>query len=95
MIYLDHCATAPPPDEVIEAVADSMRIGWANPSSVHRAGQEARRRLELARVEICGLIGCREAELVLTSGGTEAADLAVRGALAVRSDHPVLVTSRL
>jgi cysteine desulfurase len=94
VIYLDHCATTPPEPEVVDAVTETMRAGWANPSSVHRAGQEARRRLELARAEICALLGCRESELVFTSGGTEAADLAIRGALGARAGG-VLVTSRL
>ncbi|MHC4428780.1 MAG: cysteine desulfurase family protein [Planctomycetota bacterium] len=94
VIYLDHCATTPPAPEVVEAVTETLRAGWANPSSIHRAGQEARRRLELARAEICALLGCRESELVFTSGGTEAADLAIRGALGA-SPGGVLVTSRL
>ncbi|MCC5827831.1 MAG: cysteine desulfurase [Phycisphaeraceae bacterium] len=80
-IYLDHNATTPPDDEVIEAMAEAQRTAWANPSSIHRLGQQARHALELARARLSELIGCRPAELVLTSGGTESNNLALQGLL--------------
>lgn len=94
-IYLDNSATTRPADEVVEAVAKALREEWANPSSVHRAGQTARRRVELARAEVADLIGSLDREIVFVSGGTEAANLAIRGSLAAQPDRPVLVTSRL
>ncbi|MEY3141950.1 MAG: hypothetical protein RLY21_443 [Planctomycetota bacterium] len=97
-IYLDSNATTRPADEVVEAVARSMREAWANPSSVHRAGGEAKREVELARESVARLIGCQEREIVFTSGGTEGASLAIRGSLehSAASDpaRRVLVTTK-
>ena len=95
MIYLDNNATTRPAGEVVAAMTGALESVWANPSSVHRAGQAARQKLELARESVCRLIGCRDRELVFTSGGTEAANLAIRGSLAIEPKRPVLVTSRL
>ena len=83
-IYLDNNATTRPADQVVEAVDEANRRLWANPSSVHRAGQEVRRALDLARAEDAELLGCRERELVFTSGATESNNLALRGIAAVR-----------
>jgi cysteine desulfurase len=94
-VYLDNAATTRPADEVVDAMAEVLRAEWANPSSVHRQGQAARRRVELARAEVARLVGCRDRELAFVSGGTEAANLAVRGGLAARPERGVLVTSRL
>lgn len=71
----------------------ALREFWHNPSSVHRAGQAARQRVELARQSVAGLIGAKAREITFTSGGTEAIDLAVRGVLAGREGG--LVTTRL
>ncbi|MCH8153586.1 MAG: aminotransferase class V-fold PLP-dependent enzyme [Planctomycetes bacterium] len=94
-IYLDHNATTKPAEEVVTAMIQALREGWANPSSMHRPGQAVRRQVELARESVCDLIGCRDRELVFTSGGTEAANLAIGGSLAAQSNRKVLVTSRL
>ena len=97
-IYLDSNATTEPAPEVVEAVARAMRDTWANPSSVHRAGGEAKRVVELAREAVARLIGCQERELVFTSGGTEGANLAIRGSLehfgAAEPGRRVLVTTK-
>ena len=76
-------------------MAEALRAGWANPSSLHRPGQAARRQVELARESVSRLIGCRPSELVFTSGGTESANLAILGSLAARPDRNLLLTSRL
>ncbi|MCP3902490.1 MAG: aminotransferase class V-fold PLP-dependent enzyme [Planctomycetes bacterium] len=94
-IDLDNNATTRPAPEVVEAVQAALREHWHNPSSVHRPGQATRQQLELARERLAKLIGCRDRDLVLTSGGTEAANLAVLGTLAHLHDRPVLVTNRL
>jgi len=83
-VYLDSNATTQPDPAVIEAVRDAFERWWANPSSVHRAGQEVRRRIELARSQVGDLLGCRDRELVFTSGATEANNLALRGIVALR-----------
>ena len=97
-IYLDSNATTAPAPEVIEAVARAMRDAWGNPSSVHRAGGEAKRVVELARESVARLIGCQEREIVFSSGGTEGANLAIRGSLehaaANEQRRRVLVTTR-
>lgn len=78
MIYLDHGATTPLRATALAAFAEaSARPG--NPSSVHASGQEARRRLEDARSALAGVLGCEPIEVVLTAGGTEAINLAIKG----------------
>lgn len=78
-VYLDHNATSPLRPEAFEAMAEALRAG-GNPSSVHRAGRAARARVEGARRQVGELVGARPAEVVFTSGGTEANNLALRGA---------------
>lgn len=95
MPYLDHNATTPPLPEVLEAVGSCLAEDWGNPSSTHRAGISARGRIELARDQVARLIGCRARDLLICSGGTEAANLAVRGVLATAGDGVGLATSRL
>lgn len=78
-------------------MAAAMRDTWHNPSSVHRAGQEARRLVELARASTAALIGAGPKQITFVSGGTEAIDLAIRGTLnrSHTGEPPVLVTSRV
>lgn len=82
MINLDNNATTPPLPEVIDAVTRALRDHWGNPSSVHRAGQAARREVDLARQAVASLLSVRPATITFTSGATESIDLALRGALA-------------
>jgi cysteine desulfurase len=91
-IYLDHNATTRPSPAVIEAVARGTAELWANPSSVHRGGQNARAAIELARAKLATLIGAKPRDLVLTSSCTEAIDMGVRGVLEAGGKN-VLVTS--
>jgi cysteine desulfurase len=81
VIYLDHNATTQPVPEVVEEMLDGLQKVWANPSSMHEPGQAARRALGDARARIAAFIGCQPAELVFTSGATEANHMAVLGAL--------------
>lgn len=78
-VYLDNNATTRPATEVAEAVDQATRLFWANPSSVHRMGQQVRQQLELARQSVADLIGAKPRELVFTSGGTESDNLALLG----------------
>ncbi len=80
-IYLDNNATTQPAPQVVEAMTDAADRLWANPSSVHRFGQMVKQKMELARSSLAKLIGCADSELVLTSGGTEANNLALWGLL--------------
>lgn len=78
-IYLDHNATTPVDPAVITAVTDAMRDEIGNPSSVHHFGQRAKARLDEARQQVAALINGAPAEIVFTSGGTEADNFALRG----------------
>ena len=79
-IYLDHNASAPLRPEVREAMLAVLGPP-GNPSSAHREGAQARSRLETARAEVAALLGAVPAEIVFTSGATEANNLALRGVL--------------
>lgn len=96
VLDFDHNATTRPSPAVVVAVSRALTHTWHNPSSVHRAGQTARRDVELARQSVADLIGARPREITFTSGGTEAIDLAIRGTLAAaNSAQRVLVTTRV
>lgn len=75
-IYLDYAATAPIEPAAVAAMAAAAQ-GWANPSSVHRAGRRAHALLEEARDAVATALGCPASALVFTSGGTEALGLAL------------------
>lgn len=77
-VYLDHAATTDVLDSVVDAVAAQMRHG-KNPSSLHSAGRAARSAVEEARYLVAQAVGCDPAEVIFTSGGTEADNLAVKG----------------
>ncbi len=81
MIYLDHNAITPVRPEARAAVLAALDA-FGNPSSVHAAGRAARDLLDRARERVARAIGAKPADLVLTSGATEGAALAIRGALA-------------
>ena len=82
MIYLDHNATTPPAAPVITALLSSLTYQWANSSSQHALGQDAKRLLSQCRTRVAQVLGCKPVEVVFTSGATEANHMAVRGLLA-------------
>jgi len=99
-VYLDWNATTPPLPEVVEAMTAAAREAWGNPSSVHAFGRAARARVEDAREAVAKLAKSDPRDVVFTSGGTEANNLALRSAFAggppgEGRDRSVLVTSRL
>lgn len=77
-VYLDHAATTPLRAEARDAWLAAHEV-LGNPSSIHGAGQAARRLLEDARDQLALVLGCQPIEIVFTSGGTEAANLALKG----------------
>jgi cysteine desulfurase len=79
-IYLDHNATTPVHPAVAETVARLMRDEFGNASSVHAFGQHAKAVLDEARGQVAALLDAQPSELVFTAGGTEADNLAIRGA---------------
>jgi cysteine desulfurase len=79
MIYLDAAATAPVRQEVLEAMWPALTQDFGNPSSHHTVGEAAGRALDYARRTAAQVLGCRPGEIVFTSGGTEANNLAIKG----------------
>ncbi|MDF2575681.1 MAG: cysteine desulfurase [Agromyces sp.] len=79
MIFLDHAATTPVRREALEAMWPFLTNAFGNPSSHHGLGDEAARALAAARADVAGVIGCRPGDVVFTSGGTEADNLAIKG----------------
>ena len=93
-VYLDHNATTPVHPAVADAVADALRGQFGNASSVHAFGQAAKAALDDARGNVAALVGGEPSEIVFTSGGTEADNLAIRGvAEAAPADRRHLIAS--
>src|SRR5215469_12017065 len=81
-VYLDYNATTPVASAVLEAMLPFLRENFGNAGSVHSPGQRARAAVDEARESVAALIGAKPAEIVFTSGGTEADNLAIFGAVA-------------
>jgi cysteine desulfurase len=86
-VYLDNSATTPVDPRVVEAMLPFLTEKFGNPSSVHSFGQEARAAIDRARREVAALLNARPNEVVFLSGGTEANNLAIRGAAEVSAEH--------
>ncbi len=79
MYYLDNSATTRPYPEVVEAMAHSLYEGFGNPSSLHSLGFQSEQHLKAARKTVASALGVKEKEVIFTSGGTEANNLAILG----------------
>lgn len=90
-IYLDHAATTPMFPAAVDAMLPFLRMDDANPSSPHTAGRKSRRAIDDARDSLAAFVHCLPGEVVFTSGGTEADNLAIQGAAA----NGVLVVSAI
>jgi cysteine desulfurase len=101
-IYLDYNASTPLAPEVQAALLAAAGSTFGNPSSTHWAGLPARARIEAARADVAALLGCTPAEIVFTSGGSEANNLALKGVffastrpkrhiVTTRVEHPAIV----
>lgn len=86
-IYLDNASTTPVEREVVEAMLPYLSGKFGNASSIHFYGQEARAAVDRARHQIAELINARQNEIVFTSGGTEANNLAIRGLIEANEKH--------
>lgn len=86
-IYLDHNASTPLHPHVAQAMRDALEDSYGNPSSAHWAGQPARQMLERSRAQVAALLGCAPAEIVFTSGGSEANNFALKGTFFARRDR--------
>lgn len=93
--YFDHNATTPAAPEVVQAMVPCFREVYGNASSIHHFGQQAKLLLEQARRQVAALLGCRPAEVVFLSGGTEANNLAILGTVrnAPRERRHVITTT--
>ena len=97
-VYLDHAASTRVRPEVVEAMLPFYGERFGNPSSAHSFGREARAGLEQARERIAGVLGAKRSEIVFTSGGTEADNIAVLGrarAVATPDRRAVIVCSAI
>ena len=94
-VYLDHAATTPVDPEVAEAMARVLRDTHGNPSSIYAEGRAARAAVDRARDEVAAAINADPSEIVFTSGGTEADNLALRGALKVQDGRDGLITTAI
>src|SRR5512142_2100195 len=95
-IYFDNAATTPLDPRVFEAMQPFLREQCGNPSSLHREGCIAREAVEKARGQVARLIGAEPSEIVFTSGGTEADNLAILGFLPAGSlERQRLITSQI
>src|SRR5438876_4294991 len=90
-VYLDNNATTPVLPEVLEAMRPYFGEHFGNASSIHHHGQETRAAVERARESVAALLGCRGSEVVFTSGGTEADNLAIFGVVS-SGDHVITST---
>lgn len=91
-IYLDHAATTPADSEVVKAMEPYFSKKFGNASSLHSFGRESRKALEESRNKVAELIDSDPSEIVFTSGGTEADNMAVRGTVQ-KGDH--IITSKI
>ena len=92
-IYLDYNATTPILPEVVDAMLPYLRKHFGNPSSAHIYGRRSHQAIERARAQVAALIGCHSDEILFTSGGTEANNLAIRGAMAALEQRGAILTS--
>jgi cysteine desulfurase len=94
-IYLDYNATTPVDAAVLDAMLPYLRGEFGNPSSAHGLGSHAHDAVEAARAEVAALIGAAPDEIIFTSGGTEASNIAIRGAVRIDDARRDVVTSTI
>ncbi len=92
IIYLDNNASTPLSPKVADAVAACLRSNFGNPSSAHSYGETAKKVIEHARKQVAALINAHPEEIIFTSGGTEANNLAILGT-ALRFNHGHIISS--
>ncbi|MBD8034512.1 MULTISPECIES: cysteine desulfurase family protein [Solibacillus] len=95
-IYLDHAATSPVAPEVIEVMARAMAEESGNASSIHTVGRRARKALDEARTSLAQKINAKSSEIIFTSGGTEADNMAIFGtAYARQHEGKHIITTQI
>src|SRR3990167_5681688 len=95
-VYLDNNATTPIAPEVLEAMLPFYRDNFGNPSSIHAFGREVKVAIDEAREQVAALLGAAAEEIVFTSSGTEADNLAIKGtAHALRGKGQHIITCKI
>lgn len=92
-IYFDNSATTKPYDEVAAAVFDTMKNNYGNPSSLHKCGIEAERAVKQAKENVAAALKAEPSEILFTSGGTEADNIAILGASKASRGRHVITTA--
>ena len=93
-IYVDHVNGARLLSEAVSAMAPFWEQEYANPYSIHRAGQHARQAIETARMRVARLLGADAREIIFTSSGTEANNVAIKGVIGTKRHIPChIITS--
>lgn len=92
-VYFDHAATTPVDSQVLQAMLPFFSERYGNPSELHRLGREARAAVDAARAQVAAVLGAGEKEIVFTSGGTEADNLALFGSLARFQPGHIIVSA--
>jgi cysteine desulfurase len=96
MVYMDYNATTPVCPDVLEAFLPFYQERFGNPSSIHWAGRPVKVALEEAREKVAGLVNCEPVEVVFTSGGSEADNMAIKGVAAIlRNSGNHIITTRI
>jgi cysteine desulfurase len=95
LVYMDHSATTPVREEVVEAMLPYLREFYGNPSSVHAPGRMVRRAVDEARAKTAELLGAEPEEIYFTAGGTEANNIALHGAARLRGKPGHIITSSI
>jgi cysteine desulfurase len=96
MIYMDYNATTPVHPEVLEAFLPFYRESFGNPSSIHWAGRRVKAAVEEAREKVASFLGCKPVEVIFTSSGTEADNMAIKGvASAARGKGDHIITTHV
>ncbi len=93
LVYLDYNATTPVDQRVAEMMRPYLTGFFGNPSSLHRAGREARAAVERARTQVAAALGAEPGEIVFTSGGSESDNLAIRGVVAAAGGGHVITSA--
>ena len=90
MVYLDYCATTPLDDRVADLMDSVEREVYGNPSSIHRLGQNARAKVEVARRQVAAAIGAEPSEIIFTGSGSEASNIVLWDVFQREGKHIVL-----
>jgi len=93
-VYLDYAATSPVKSAVFKILEPYLKENFGNPSSIYRKGQISRKSIDEARVKIANFLNCDPQEIIFTSGGTEADNLAINGIIE-NFDKPHIITSMI